>query len=250
MSESTPPLFHAPPELWEIDEISLPESEAHHARRVLRLPRGSLVIVIDGHGRACRGELVPRGRGASVRPLGELRNYGEPSVRLTLAAGLSAGHKFDITVEKATELGVRRIVPLVCAKSKVKLTDSRRASARITRLERVALAAAKQCRRAYRPDIALPLGLQEFLDGSDADDLKLIFVTGRRGETLSEMLTRGSVSRVTLLVGPESGLTAEEVDAALEAGYHPVTLGDRILRTETAGPIACALVMYELGELR
>ena len=180
----------------------------------------------------------------------EIRNFGEPAVVLTLAAGLSVGSKFDTVVQEGTELGVKRFVPIISERSKVKLDDPRKASAKTRRLERVALAAIKQCRRSYRPDISLPVSFAEYMKQADSEDLKLIFQPGDRVPSLEQIRVDAQTKRITALVGPESGFTPDEVDLAGKAGFILVSLGPRILRTETAGPVACALVMNMLGELR
>lgn len=246
-----PPVFYAPPESRDEDLIILPNEEARHASRVLRLKAGAMVIVIDGLGSACRAEVVSSApRKTTVRVHSDLRGFGEPTVRLTLAAGLSAGYKFDSVVQRGTELGVKRFVPVITAKSKVKMDDRRRARARVTRLTKVALAAAKQCRRSYIPEIALPTGLADFLAEFNADDTGLIFHAGNRSRALADIPLESDLKRVTLLVGPESGFSEEEAEAAENSGFSAVNLGDRVLRTETAGPVAVALLMNRLDELR
>jgi 16S rRNA (uracil1498-N3)-methyltransferase len=247
-----PPVFYAPPECRDDDLIRLPDNESRHAVTVLRLSRADLVIVVDGLGTAYRGEISRIGnrRGVEVRIHSEIRNFGEPAVILTLAAALSTGAKLDAVIEKGTELGVKRFVPIISEKSKVKLDDPEKAAARTRRWERVALAAIKQCRRSYRPDISLPTGLTSFLRQADTESLRLVFHPGNNAGALERMRPPNRVKRVTLLVGPESGFTADEVRQANDAGFTTVSLGPRILRTETAGPVACALVMNMLGELR
>ncbi|HUV30248.1 MAG TPA: 16S rRNA (uracil(1498)-N(3))-methyltransferase [Acidobacteriota bacterium] len=244
-----PPVFYAPPECRVEGMIHLPESEARHAAAVLRLVPASTVIVIDGLGTACRGELVEVSRRkATVRVHAEHRNFGEPGVRLTLAAGMSTGDKFDSVVQKGTELGVKRFVPILAEKSKVTVTDPGRARTRVRRLEKVALAAAKQCRRAYRPEIALPTDFLKFLGEQDEESLKLLFHTGSDAVPFQSVDLAADTRRVTLLVGPESGFSDDEARQARQAGFRQVALGARILRTETAGPVAVALVMQRLGE--
>jgi 16S rRNA (uracil1498-N3)-methyltransferase len=171
-------------------------------------------------------------------------------VRLTLAAGLSTGSKFDAVIQRGTELGVSRFIPLLTEKSKVAVDEPKRAKAKVTRWRRVAMAAMKQCRRSYIPEIAVPTGLQSFLEQHESSDLGLIFHPGKAGKPLSEVGLNDSSKRVTLLVGPESGFSEDELDMARDAGIAPISLGPRILRTETAGPIVVALVMARLGEFR
>jgi len=215
----------------------------------MRLKRASLVVVVDGLGTAYRSELVHvTGKKVTARVHAEQRNFGEPGIRLTLASGLSAGHKFDTTVEKGTELGVKRFVPILAERSKVKMDDPKRAGSRVKRLERVALAAMKQCRRSYRPDIALPTDFAAFLREQEEGDMKLLFHLSVQATALEQIAFDSNPKRVTVLVGPESGFSDEEVDQACTAGFRPVAMGTRILRTETAGPVAVALLLQRLGE--
>jgi 16S rRNA (uracil1498-N3)-methyltransferase len=246
-----PPVFYALPEQILIEIIPLSAAESHHAVDVLRLRAGELVIVVDGLGNGCRGELrITDKKSAEVVVLSRLRNFGEPSVRLTLAAGMSIGAKFGEIVDKGTQLGVSRFVPLLTEKSKIKLDAAKRAENKSGRLEKVALAAMKQCRRSYRPEIALPLTLRQFLLESDEDSFKLIFHPDVSNRPLEEVTFPEFPKRVTLLVGPESGFSVQEMASAKEKGYLPIRLGKRILRTETAGPVAVALVMARLGEFK
>jgi 16S rRNA (uracil1498-N3)-methyltransferase len=246
------PLFYAPPEAVDGDHIELPKSESHHAISVMRLKRGDIVIVINGLGQACRGEIeqIGRGKNVLVRVHARLRNFGEPIVRVTLAAGLSVGSKQDSIVQKATELGIKRFVPILSERSRVKLEDPKRATSKIRRLEKVALAAVKQCRRSYCPEIADPISFESFLKETEPSDTHLLFHPSETAESLQKYLPDDNVSRVTLLLGPEAGFSDDEVAAAKAAGYAIVSLGSRILRSETAAPVACALVMAHLGELR
>ena len=250
------PIFYCPPERRRDDTIELPADESHHALSVMRLSQADRVIVVDGVGTAYRGEIarIVGGKKVEVRLHLEIRNFGEPSVALTLAAGLSIGSKFDTVVQQGTELGVKRFVPIISERSKVRLDDPKKASAKTRRLERVALAAIKQCRRSYRPDISLPVSFVEYMKQADPESLKLIFhpdgKPAGKPVSLAQLPKGAEVKRVAVLVGPESGFTSDELDLAGKAGFVPVSLGQRILRTETAGPVACALVMNMLGELR
>lgn len=245
----TPPVFYAPPENVGDDQIVLPLDESRHARQVMRLTPGAIVMVVDGLGSAWRGE-ISGGDSMSVTVLihQPLRNFGEPSVRLTLAVGLSQASKLDSIVQRGTELGVIRFVPVITAKSKVKLEDPKRARSRVTRLERVALAAMKQCRRSYRPEIATPLPLTDYLADTDPESVRLVFHPDRDARPLGEIGFPDSTRRVTALTGPEAGFAPDEIALARAAGFDVVGLGPRILRSETAAPVICALIMERLGE--
>ncbi|MFZ5980603.1 MAG: RsmE family RNA methyltransferase [Candidatus Zixiibacteriota bacterium] len=245
------PVFYAPPENIVQDTITLPDAESRHAISVMRLKRGALVLVVDGLGTAYQGEIRTVGAGCvGVCVHSQFRHFGEPSFRLTLAAGMSAGEKFDTIVEKGTELGVKRFVPIISVKSKVKLEEPKRIKSRLSRLERVALAAIKQCRRSYRPDISPPITLVAYLNQFDPEALNLIFAPEKTAVPLDKVSIDPDLKRVNLLVGPESGFSSDEIEMAVRVGFTPVSLGQRILRTETAGPAVCALIMYLMGELR
>lgn len=247
-----PPIFYAPPTSIDGNIIKLPKTEAHHALSVLRLREDSLVTVIDGLGMAYHGQLKHRPRNsAEVHFHQEHRNFGEPTVFLTLAAGMSTADKFDSIVQKGTELGVSRFVPVLSVRSKVKFTENARTRTRIERLEKVALAAVKQCRRSYRPEIAYPTSLSEFLRTGEPEDLKVVFnPPGQSVRSLYDLRIEQMPRRANLLIGPESGFSDDEIDLARHSGYTVISLGERILRTETVGPTAVALIMYLLGELR
>ena len=250
-----PPLLYVPPvgpnRDWQPgDEISLPDAEAKHAVKVLRLREGELVVLVDGLGTACRAELAAVSvRGVTARVLHLIRDMGEPRLRVTLAAGLSTASKFDSVVQRGTELGVKRFVPLITEKSKVAFEDPRRAKTRHTRLTNVAVAALKQCRRSYLPEISLPTSFEDFLAQHDSSTLGLLFHAGSGAGKLSSVATSESIRRVTLLVGPESGFNDEEVSMAVCKGFVQIGLGPRVLRTETAGPVVTALLMQLFGEL-
>jgi 16S rRNA (uracil1498-N3)-methyltransferase len=246
-----PPIFFAPPDNVDGERIKLPPDESHHLSTVLRLKQSAIVVVVDGLGMAYRCEVISNDRNAvTVHIHTQLRNFGEPAVRLTLAAGMSVGSRFDVVVEKGTELGVKRFVPVISEKSKVKFEDQRRAARRVTRLEKVALAAMKQCRRSYRPDITTPTSVAGLLEETDHAGLNLVFHPSAKAVPLGDIGFDSQIRRVSLLVGPESGFSGREVDLAVQAGFRAVSLGPRILRAETAGPVVCALVMHALGELR
>lgn len=246
-----PPVFFAEPECCKVDIIRLSAAESHHATSVMRLGCGQIVMVVDGAGSAYRGEITgrPSGKIVEVSVHSRLRNWGEPAIKLTLAAGLSTASKFDAVVQKGTELGVGRFVGLVCEKSKVKLEDPKRIKSRKTRLENVALAAMKQCRRSYRPEVALPVNFDDFMKETDPDSLNVMFHPPPDGQQLGKLDIAPDLRRVTALVGPESGFSADELDLAIGAGYEVISLGSRVLRTETAGPVACALLMNLCGDL-
>ena len=204
-------------------------SEAHHLARVLRIRPGAEVVAFDGHGLEARAVVEAIVDGTVMLVVDEPhRSEVEPELDLTLAVALLKGDKLSEVVRKATELGVSRIRPMLCSRC----DRGAMSSAKLTRLARVAREAAKQAGRARLPEIFEPAPLEALPD----QDSALVAVPGAPS-TLAQALSAGVPSALTLVTGPEAGLTADEVEALTRRGATAVRLGARILRAETA-PIA------------
>lgn len=228
--------------------LPLSATDAHHLRDVLRLAAGD-EIVLAGGGRAVRVRLSHVGELITGELTDELPVSEPPSV--TLVQGLAKGDKFDDVVRHATELGVRRFVPLAAARSVVRL-DPVKATARVERWQRIAAEAAKQSQQSAIPvvePVAAIADLMALLGGA------LVLVcwedaTGAYG--IAEAIERHAPDPATecaIVVGPEGGLTTAEVDMLVRAGAVTVTLGTSILRTETAGIVGPALALHARGGL-
>ncbi len=246
---SVPPVFRAPGP-FSGDAIDLPESEVKHARKVLRLREGDRAIAVDGCGVAREGSIEYRGNGAAIVGGSDIHGWGEPEVAVTLAAALSTNDKFDSVIQKGTELGVCSFQPLIGEKGKVRVDDPARLRARLSRYARVAEAAMKQSRRSVLPTLAHPMTLECFFAESRPTGPCLLFHPGQGSVALSDLTLPGRPDHVSLIVGPESGFSDNELALAHDHGCQFVSLGARILRTETASPVAVALVMHHLGQLR
>jgi 16S rRNA (uracil1498-N3)-methyltransferase len=188
---------------------------------------------------------------------GQFTDEVESPLNLTLAQALAKGEKFDFIVQKATELGVRRIVPIITEHSDVRVDDER-ADRRLIRWRRVALEALKQCGRRRLVQIESPLSFTEFLhcenprsDNGAVDEAPLMLsFTEKDGMPIDHALAyRPTAGHATAVIGPEGGWSAAELRAMAEFGCHTVTLGRRILRTETAAITAVALIQHALGDL-
>lgn len=229
------------------DEAALPEEEAAHAVRVLRLKQDDAVELLDGQGARYAGTIVRATRGEVIVRLGGRMPDAEPPVDVTLYMGLPKFDKLDFIVQKAAELGARRIVPVRMERSVVKL-DEREGEKRRERLERVAVEAAKQCGRARPPQIAAPRSWRDALDGMAAQDLMLMPWEEAHERHLRELAAR-TPANIGLLIGPEGGISEREARLAIECGALAVTLGPRILRAETAAIAALSLIMQLWGDL-
>jgi len=234
--------FYAPPEAVAEGIVRFPEDEAHHAVRVLRLSTGDEVAVVDGSGNWYRVTLNVVGRKEVVGKVLEQRSLvGEPSYELTVGVGmLKSLPRFETFLEKAVELGVTRIVPLVTERSEKARLKTKRAS-------QILVAAMKQCGRSRLVELADPIKLRKWLKTLPEEDdaFRAVCHEAASGEY---NLTRALQSepaglRLLVLVGPEGGFSEEEIDDLNGAGFSVVSLGPRRFRTETAAMLAAAAVM-------
>ena len=222
--------------------VELTVSQARYLETVLRLAPGAEVEVFDGEGRRFEAKLEP----SALRIGDELPRAFASSVDVWLAQAIVKGDKLDFVTQKATELGVSRILLFDSARSVVKL-DDRRAGSRVERLRRVAEEAARQCGRSDVPLIDGPSSLDMIVDRLEPDRVALLLDPEESDLRLSQA-ARGA-SRLCLVVGPEGGFGQEEFERAVTGGMVPVSLGPLVLRTETAGLAALAVVRHLAGEL-
>lgn len=235
------------PEAMSGERVIFDARETHHLARVLRLRAGDVVQAADGRGQEFTVRLTRVGRGsAEGEILGRAARGADSPLSLTLVQGLPKGDTLDGIIRMATELGVARIVPVITERTVVR-AEAARWGARLARWQRIAREATKQSGRAVVPDVAPPVPLAAWLAGEPERGL---FVCFWEGSTRSlAALPPGPTARATVLVGPEGGLTAAEAAAVERAGALVVGLGPRILRAETAGPVALALIQSRYGDL-
>jgi 16S rRNA (uracil1498-N3)-methyltransferase len=226
--------------------VRIAGSAANHILRVLRLAPGDALIAFDGRGGEYSARIGGLGRNAVTVEIGEHSPIDRESpLAVTLVQGVSRGERMDLVVQKATELGVRRIVPVLTERAVVRF-DAKQRAARLRHWLGVAVAACEQCGRNVVPQIAAPAPLGELLSEGDDDSCRLVLTPA--GEASVRDLTAGWAG-VTLLIGPEGGLSQAERQSAIRAGYRPLGLGPRVLRTETAAIAALAAVQLRLGDL-
>ena len=229
--------------------IDFPAEEAAHAFKVLRLRAGEDIEVSDGEGALFAAELTEVSREIVRARLTERLDSKEPPVSLTLYMGYPKAEKLELIVQKLTELGANRVVPVVMARS-VARPDAKDGAKKRERLERIALEAAKQCGRGRVPEIAAPMSWKQALADMAERSLMLVPWEEARGTTLGTVReARPGETNLGLLVGPEGGISAEEIEYAERAGAVPVTLGPRILRAETAAIASSAVVMAFWGDV-
>lgn len=249
-----PPRFFIDAPLAAETDMPLPEAVVRHVQ-VLRLSPGDDITLFDGRGGSHAATLIEIGKRHALARIGSHDPFeAEPPFRVTLAQGLAGGDKMDWLIEKSVELGVAAIQPLQAARSVVRLSGER-AQKRQAHWQALVEAACEQCGRNRLPEVAPVANVESWLGlqakPAAAQDGARLLVSPRASQSLvsfateqrNALLDRG----VTLLIGPEGGLAPDEEAAALRAGFTGVSLGPRILRTETAGLACLATLNAVLG---
>jgi 16S rRNA (uracil1498-N3)-methyltransferase len=239
MKTPAPRLF-APVDLVLGAEIGLTGRAARHTA-VLRLRRGDAIMLFNGQGAEFAAELTRVAAGEVFARVMSRHDSGRESpLSIVLAQCVSSGDRMDLAVQKSTELGVSKIVPIASERSVVKLSRDR-AEKRVVHWRNVVIAACEQCGRNRIPEVAEITGISDFLDREASYGLRLLLAPDAGGN-LKQLVPP---QKVTLLVGPEGGLAAREREDAEQAGFIPVRFGPRVLRTETA-PLAVVAAMQTL----
>jgi 16S rRNA (uracil1498-N3)-methyltransferase len=244
--------FFSPPSASQGDELVLTGSEAHHALHVLRVAAGEDLVILNGAGEEihCRVQRVWR---RELTLAVEHRHTSPPiASRITLLQGIPRGKVMEAIVQKATELGVGRIVPLLSANAVVQL-GAPEARNRLEKWRRTALEAIKQCGLVWLPEIELPQSPKEFLARGERFDLALMATLVGDHSHPRRFLQPGSATAppaaprsLALWIGPEGDFTPDEVAAARSAGVNPISLGPLVLRSDTAAIYCLSIVNYEM----
>jgi 16S rRNA (uracil1498-N3)-methyltransferase len=245
--------FYAPRIAFADDgkTITLSADEARHAGDVLRLDRGDEVFVFDGEGREYRCVIADIASRSTTLNVVEETEAAKPesSLDLTLAVALLKGEKFDLVVQKATELGVTTLVPLITRRADVRIREPQDAARKVERWQRIALEAAKQCGRARLMQVKPPISLDEFFRSISDVQLHVMF-TERDGGSLDVAIeAKPDFKSLVAMVGSEGGWTDEEISQARKHEGQLVTLGGRTLRAETAAIVAATLLQHRFGDL-
>ncbi len=240
--------------------ITITGEDVKHIRNVLRSVPGDKLEISDGTGTDFNTaiELIEKDT-VVVKIMDSTPNRTEPPIDITLFQGIPKADKMDYIIQKCIELGVKRIVPVMTARTVVRFDNARDAAAKAARWQRISSEAAKQCDRGIIPVVEEPVRFAEALKMAEGSKLKLIpyeeetegslrfqlekVKTGNNSASLQQRM------QIAVFIGPEGGFTPEEVSKAVENGFKSVTLGPRILRTETAGIAVVSIIGYELGDV-
>lgn len=242
--------FFASESGFDGDRVTLGADQAHQVCHVLRLKAGDGIVVLDNAGFEYDVTLTTVSKREAVGLVtGKRSAGGEPKVHITLFQSLLAREKFEWVLQKGTEVGVSRFVPVQTARSIVRARQID--EKRLTRWQRIVTEAAEQSHRGLVPETTEAVDLPEALSQLTDFDLALIATPETQSPTLRQVLKNCGEppTSVALFVGPEGGFSADELAEACEKGATPANLGPRVLRAETAGPVTSALVLFSLGDM-
>lgn len=239
--------FYVHPNDVHGDEIRFREEEVKHLGQVMRKKEHQRIWAVDGEGKVYEVQLIQIGKKEATGKIIHIRRrLGEPLAEVTLAQAILKGEHFDWLIEKVTEIGVRRIIPMI--------TDNTIPSAspqKLARWKRIAVSAMKQSGRSVLPEITRPSYFQQILETKTQYQQCWIAHSGN-GSTASRFAdhaVKERIKRVLLFVGPEGGFSDAEIDTAKQQGIRQISLGPRRLRAETAGIVLTTRVLSELGDL-
>ena len=231
------------------DKMIVAGGEAHHMLRVLRLAAGDQVVVVDPVGQAAVARITQASDTEVFLSMETmLEEEREAPITIRLAQGLPKSDKMDFIVQKALELGISEIIPMEADTSVVRY-DAAKQQNRRERWQKIAAEAAKQCQRTIVPNVAAVQDLAKLLAATGGETQIIVLYEGQVPLGLKQVLREKPGNDYLLIIGPEGGLSSREVQLAQERGAAIVTMGPRILRTETAALAAIAAVMYEHGDL-
>lgn len=240
------PRIYTPATLRTGTTHTLPESAAVHVTRVLRLAAGDPITLFDGSGMDYDAVLRIVARSGVSAEVGKGWHVEHESpLAITLLQGVSRGPRMDTVMQKATELGVRIVQPVLAERSVVRL-DAERGQARLDHWQRIVISACEQCGRSVVPEVLPARSLDESVAALETDTVGLTLDPRGEGQ-LPQLL--GTANRVALAIGPEGGFTENEIRTLTGAGFRGLRLGPRILRTETAPLAALAILQYARGDL-
>ena len=233
--------------LVEAAELALPLAGAYHVSRVLRLRPGAPLRIFDGTGSEFHAEILRvAGEIVTIRVGAHSTGSSESPLRITLVQGVSRSERMDWTLQKATELGVSAIAPVLTSRSVVRL-DDKQAEKKQAHWRGIVIGACEQCGRSRVPLVSTPAPLRSYFTNVKKEGMRLVLSPVAPGSLAGQS---SLPSKVDLLIGPEGGLDDEELTAAQKAGFMPVRLGPRVLRTETAAVVALTVLQALWGDLQ
>jgi len=232
------------------EKINIIGDDVKHIKNVLRMHEGDSIQLCDGASmdyeciiEEFQNDLI------MCRILFEGCSVTEPKVKITLFQGMPKGDKLENIIQKCIELGIAEIVPMLTRRTIIKFENEKDIDKKTTRFNKIALEAGKQCNRGAIPNVRKPMTIKGAIKYAKQFDLKIIAYENEKVNKIKNIISDGNYKNMAIFIGPEGGFDEEEIEFAIKEGIIPITLGKRILRTETAGPAILAMLMYELDEI-
>lgn len=239
--------FYISKSMLQGDKAIITGDEAKHISRVLRMKKGDEVTLCDGEGTFYEAVLADFSeKEVTAQILSQRVAETEPQVKITLYQGVPKNPKLETIVQKSVEIGVVRVVPVDTKRAVAKLDKKEK----IDRLQKIAAEAAKQSRRGIVPEVCPTMSFKEAVNEAKKAELAIIPYEEETQNSLKSVLVGKKAQTVSIMIGPEGGFDKDEIELALSSGITPVTLGKRILRTETAGLAVSSAVLYEFDEMQ
>ncbi len=241
--------FYTEPDNISQNSLQIKGDELKHLSRVMRKKERDVIEVVDGQANLYTAVITKISRQFAEGEIQKRTRYaGEPNFHLTLAQAIPKSNRFDLVVEKGTEIGVSTFIPLLCEHSII--SDS---SSRLSRWRKIAIAAMKQSTRSILPEIMPPQTIHDVTRKKGLLKLGLIADNGQGARSLSEVISElrqksSQLKSAIMLIGPEGGFSTNEVKFTVDNGFYRFSLGPRRLRSETAGVMAAAILMELMGE--
>ncbi|MBS7298410.1 MAG: 16S rRNA (uracil(1498)-N(3))-methyltransferase [Eubacteriales bacterium] len=243
------PKFFVSPDKVRGNRIIIDTEDVSHIKRVLRLSVGDNITVCDscGNDYDCKIANISD-KCVECEIISSKKNNSEPNIKVTLYQALPKATKMEYIIQKTTELGITKIVPCALSRCVVKL-DEKDSKKKISRWQKIADEAAKQSGRGILPEISDVMSFRDAVDEMKNSDLVFVPYECAEDNTLRKVLNSKPAQNVAFMIGPEGGFSPEEATYLEDNGIPLVTLGKRILRTETAGMAVLSMVMYEIGDI-
>jgi len=245
------PKFFVPKENIDGDRITINSEDVSHITRVLRMSAGDTLLLCDGRGFDYDAEITEVSQKEIICTVTDRRKSDtEPNIEVTLFQGLPKAAKMEYIIQKTTELGITRIVPCRMSRCVAKIENAKAEAKKLDRWRKIAESAAKQSGRGIVPEIAPSVSIDEAIEQLKECDIAFAPYECEEMSTLKDVLSScDEPKKIGFIIGPEGGFDMSEIEKLRAADITTVTLGRRILRTETAGEAVLAMVMYEKGDI-
>lgn len=242
------PKYFTEPENIKDGFIEIFSDEAKHILNVMRMEIGDTLTICDGQSNDYLCRICETGKNCLKAKIEETtKSESEPKTKITLYQGLPKSDKMELIIQKCVEIGVCRIVPVITERAVVKIEKGAKEDKKTERWQKIAESAAKQSGRGIIPAVERPMKFKDAIEEAIKNGEAIIPYENEKDRGLKEFVKNSKAENIGIFIGPEGGFDTKEIEFAVENGVMSVTLGKRILRTETAGIVTSAIVLYELG---